>query len=299
MPLIASLGLVFLLFGIAFGIGNAGRVAVLKAITPRYVVVSTTKFGSTAVRILDPLWEDDFGSRIEVEVGGKLAYQSDMLHPSVGEVTLPGGESGSLRLLWIQSNSGGSGGYTDTYLFSGLDGAGASSFLPFAVLQNGVFTTRGEEGRVVWLQPDITYRYVWTSGAGSPVPTLDAIPTPAGLSFLDPPPGSGPKPSELEAIKARISSVPLDATAHGIVVAEVLQGFFNLVYAGRGAEAWGFFRECYRIGIARVEADPSFKEPPRSCEQWERELSDTMAKSPFWAEVLRINGGSLRPPLGN
>lgn len=286
-----------MLIGVAFGIGSAGRIAFLKAITPRYVVISTTNFGSTAVRILDPLWEDDVGSRIEVEVGGKLAYQSDMLHPSVGEVTLPDGEGRSIRLLWIRSDSGGSGGYSDTYLFSDQAEAGASSFLPFAVLQNGLFTTREEDGRLVWRQPDITYRYVWTSGAGSPVPTLDTIPTSAGLSFLDPPPGSGPTPPELEAIKARISSVPLDSLAHGTVVAEALHGFFELVYAGRGAEAWGFFRECHRIGIARVEADPSFKEPPRSCEQWEQDLFDTMAKSPYWAEVQRINGGSLRPPL--
>lgn len=295
--LIASIGLVIGVAGLSLGVGSGNRTALLKLVTPRYRVDSTTSTGHATIRILEPFWSDDVGSRVEVEVGGKLAYQTDMWHPEAGEVAIPAEDGDMVHALWIRSSTGGSGGYSTTYVFSVEAGPGESGLLPLAVLQNGAFDSPPETETVVWLQPDLTYRYRWTTASGSPVPMLRAEFTVSGaLVFLDPPAGSGPSSAELEAIKTSLASREIDDHARNQTLADTLGVFFDLVYAGRAAEAWQFFRACHATAIARIEADPRFASERMSREAWEREIHDAMRTSPFWPELERINGRALEPP---
>ena len=298
-PQIALIGLISTVLGAALGLGNGGWTAIGKAILPRYRVGSTQMIDIAHVRILTPRWSDDFADDIvEVEIAGTLVYRTAMLHPSAGLATLParvpadstaspGSEPGRDTLLWIRSDTGGSGGYSTTYCFRAEpDGV----FLPFATLADGVF-----EGDA-WRQPDVTYRYWLTSGAASPVPTLRARPTEAGLEFLAPTAGDGPSAAELAAIVQTVSDVAVDAHTQDLMLGPTLRGFLDLVYAGRAEEAWTLLADCWNAGLSRLAASGSVADFPRSREALESMLMQKMASSPYHAELLRRNNGSIARP---
>lgn len=300
-PVIGFLGLILIASGIPFGLGEGGRTRVLKAILPRYRVTDTQTIGETTIRVFAPTWDDDFEGLVDVTVGGTVVYRSTMPYPSAGRARVHMLADQPGDLIWIRSDSGGSGGYSTTYLFLSATEAGRAAFLPFAVLENGMFKSSpgapvdGNEGEQVWLQPDISYRYWLTSGAASPVPTLLALPIQGGLRFLDPLPDDGPTNAELEQAKAAIARTPADQLERDTVLGPVLRGFFDLVYAGKAQRGWKFFRECYDLRIAELVSGRNVADLPRSREAFESVLQQAILKSPFSAEVLRRNHGSIAP----
>ena len=298
-PQIASFALIITILGAALGLGNGGWTTIGKAVLPRYRVGNTQTFDSMRVRILTPRWSDDFADDIvEVEIAGTLVYRTAMLHPSVGLATIParaaadptehpGAQSDADTLLWIRSDTGGSGGYSTTYCFrTEPDGV----FLPFVTLANGLF-----EGDA-WRQPDVTYRYWLTSGAASPVPSLRARPTEAGLEFLPPAAAEGPSAAELAAIVRTVSDIAVDAHAQDLMLGPTLRGFLDLVYAGRAEEAWTLLADCWNAGLSRLAASGSVADFPRSREALETMLMQRMATSPYHDELLRRNNGSIARP---
>jgi uncharacterized protein (DUF983 family) len=293
---IGLIGLVIALTGLGFGVGANVKMWVMKLVTPRYKVEKTLQIKGATIRVLRPFWPYEFESRVEVEVGGRLAYQSDMLNPGAGGLNLDS-DGSPVEAVWIRSDSGGSAGFSTTYVFSVDGGPGRSGLLPVAVLENGWFETTEADNRAIWIQPDLTYMYLWASRAGSPFPRVCAeLSVSGGLAFLDPPPGSGPTPSELDAARAEIASLPIDEYARDRVVGLTLKPFFDLVYAGRANEGWEFLRSCFPVGIARVDADPRFASERRTLEAWEADLLARMHESASRELIERFNGGSIEPP---
>jgi hypothetical protein len=300
-PLIGWIGLILIASALPFGLGDGGRTRILKALLPRYRVADTQTLGQTTVRVFSPTWDDDFEGLVDVTLGGNLVFRSTMPHPSAGQARVHMLADQPGDLIWIRSDSGGSGGYSTTYLFLSASDDGRAAFLPFGVLENGIFQSLpgqpvGEkEGEQVWVQPDISYRYWLTSGAASPVPTLRAVPVQGGLRFLDPLPDDGPTDAELEQAKATIARMPSDQLERDTVLGPTLRGFFDLVYAGKAKRGWKFFRECYDLRIAALVSGANVADLPRSREAFESVLQQAILKSPFSAEVLRRNHGSIAP----
>lgn len=236
---------------------------------------------------------------MEVVIDKRVCYRVRLMHPSVGEVRLPMPASpplpvtlaeekpGTVDYLWITETPGGSGGYTTTYLF---EPPSDGDLLPVARLENGSFTADR------WVQPDVTYRYWLTSGAGSPTPLLSGIPTAEGLHWLDPAPGEGPTADELAHLRSVIASATVGDASADHFVAPALRGFLELVYAGRAVEAWRFLDGCFDAGLSRYLESAEAADMPRSRDAFRGVLVEKMRTSPFFGEVLRRNGGSIAPP---
>jgi hypothetical protein len=294
-PKIGYIGLFVTAAGALAGLGNEGWRTIGKAVLPRYQVDSTQTLGPATVRVLIPRWSDDLSEDIvEVRIGGSLVYRTSMLHPSAGMATLaaehpaaPGEESAPQPLFWLRSDTGGSGGYSTTYCFTVADGG---AFTPFATLSNGVF--EGDH----WRQPDVTYRYWLTSGAASPVPTLRARPTEGGLRFLPPTADDAPTADTLAATLRTLADTAADERARDLMLGPTLDGFLDLVYAGRAEDAWTFLRDCWDAGLSRLAANGAVAEFPRSREALESMLMLKMSESPYHAELLRRNNGSIARP---
>lgn len=278
--------------------GNATWRALGKVILPRYKVYSTYEGQWGSMRILSPRWaDDDFYSVVEVYLGSQLSYRAQVLHPSVGEVSLanPGsyrpGElteaPRTLDYIWIREDTGGSGGFSTTYVFE-ADPEGR--LVPVTTLENGVFS------KSYWIQPDMTYRYWLTSGAGSPTPALAGIPTYQGMHWLDPRPVDALTPDNLRELVERIRTAQPSLPPADSVVGPALRGFLNLVYSGRAPDAWRFLDECFDAGLARFLESDAVADLPRSREAFRGALLEKMRESPFHEQLLRFNGGSISPP---
>jgi len=250
------------------------------------------------MRILSPRWiEDDLYSVVEVYLSSQLSYRAPVLHPSVGEVSLvnpgsyrPGDLTEAPRTLdyiWIREDTGGSGGFSTTFVFE-ADSEGR--LRPVATLENGFFT------KDHWVQPDMTYRYWLTSGAASPTPGLAGIPTYQGMHWLDPRPVDARTPDNLRELVERIRTAQPSLPPADSVVGPALRGFLNLVYSGRAPDAWRFLDECFDAGLARFLESDAVADLPRSREAFRGALLEKMRESPFHAQLLRFNGGSISPP---
>jgi len=250
------------------------------------------------MRILSPRWiEDDLYSVVEVYLSSQLSYRAPVLHPSVGEVSLvnpgsyrPGDLTEAPRTLdyiWIREDTGGSGGFSTTFVFE-ADSEGR--LRPVATLENGFFT------KDHWVQPDMTYRYWLTSGAASPTPGLAGIPTYQGMHWLDPRPVDARTPDNLRELVERIRTAQPSLPPADSVVGPALRGFLNLVYSGRAPDAWRFLDECFDAGLARFLESDAVADLPRSREAFRGALLEKMRQSPFHAQLLRFNGGSISPP---
>ncbi len=284
-PLKQSIGLLICFLGASLCIGSAYGNSIIKLVLPRYKVESTYVFASSTVTIFSPRWsDDDFEGLVEVSIGGRTVYRSRMLHPSAGEFFL----TPPTASLWIRSDTGGSGGYSTTYLFNpDADGA----FLPIAVLENGSFQAG------VWVQPDVTYRYWLTAGVASPVPVLRAHACQTGLRFLDPTAADAPSTEQLSALKSSIANTAVeDGFSRDLILAPTLRGFLDLVYAGRATDGWLFFRECYDLGLERLHKSGRAGDLPRSRTAFESMLLAHMGTSPYFGELIRRNRGSIAPP---
>ncbi len=292
------IGLLICFIGGSLCIGSAYGNSIIKLVLARYKVESTHTFADATVTILSPRWlDDDFEGLVEVSIGGRTVYRSRMLHPSAGEflLALPtdsGGRDQTTEITHassgIRSDTGGSGGYSTTYLFSpDADGA----FLPVAVLENGSFQAG------VWVQPDVTYRYWLTAGVASPVPVLRALACQTGLRFLDPTAADAPSAEQLSALKSSIANTAVeDGFSRDLILAPTLRGFLDLVYAGRATDGWLFFRECYDLGLERLHKSGWAGDLPRSRTAFESMLLAHMGTSPYFGELIRRNGGSIAPP---
>jgi len=238
---------------------------------------------------------------VEVLLDGRVCYRVRLMHPTVGEVRIPLPESmtatlspgeqqaNAIDFLWITESPGGSGGYTTTYLF---EPPTTGDLLPVARLENGLF--QGNR----WVQPDVTFRYWMTSGAGSPTPLLTGVPTAEGVHWLDPAAGEGPTADELARLRSTIASAAPGDASRDTFVAPALRGFLDLIYAGRASEAWRFLDACFDAGLARYLESDATADVPRSREAFRGVLIEKLKTSPFFGEVLRRNGGSIVPRSG-
>jgi hypothetical protein len=232
-----------------------------------------------------------------VYLGSQLSYRGRFLHPSVGEVSLPNPGSyrpgdlteapGTLDYIWIREDTGGSGGFSTTFVFE-ADADGRLA--PVTSLENGIFTKR------CWIQPDMTYRYWLTSGAGSPTPAIAGIPTYQGMHWLDPRPVDALPPEKLQELVDSIRTAQRSTPAADSFVGPALRGFLNLVYSGRAPDAWRFLDDCFDAGLARFLESADAADIPRSREAFRGALLEKMRASPFHAQLLRFNGGSVSPP---
>ena len=295
-PLIASIGLVLATSGAFSAFGNRALNWFEHALLSEYKVESTYTAQWGSVRISSPRWpEDEFRGLVEVFADGQLVYRSKLIHPSSGEARLvdpvpptPGEESPQhLDYLWITESTAGSGGYSTTFVFQQPTNG---ELRPVCTLENGVFT------KDFWIQADMTYRYWLTSGAGSPSPCLTGVPTSAGMHWLDPDGRASLPKAEFESMKESIRNAEPSVHSADQFFAPALRGFLNLVYAGRAPEAWVFLDECFDAGLARFIESGFAADIPRSRESFRRLLVEKIGTSPFHAEVLRRNHGSISPP---
>lgn len=289
----ASLGLLCITSGLAFGIGSQGRMRCLHAVTPQYRVTTTQTWGDMTVRLSEPRWPEIDSAlldRVEVFRSEKLVWSSSIENPSAG--VLGGVErSETPSAVWVREHQGGSGGYTTTFVFHT---AAPGQFTPTVVLSDGHF-----EGDT-WVQRDLIYRYWITSGAGSPVPELVGRWTEDHVSFSSPsdtaPRRAGPDRTTLDGILRTIRSSEPNATSSEQILSGSLRGFLDLVYAGRAEEAWRFLDECLAAGLEKLLASGAVSDLPRSREALRDMLQRQMGRSRFHPELLELNGGSIAPP---
>jgi hypothetical protein len=283
-----------------YGAGSRPREWFLRQILTRYKVTKTQTIGTLTILIAEPRWSDDTGLPVvEVSRSGQTVFRSAMSYPTAGEVLSATADDRDdpTRYVWIRSDSGGSGGFSTTYLFQT---SADDEFLPAAILENGLFVPAalGSE-RSVWRQADLTYRYWITSGAGSPTPTLEAVPRqiPGGhqIRFLDPDPGGGPSVEALRAVLTRLREASPNATDSELILSNTLRPFLDLVYAGRAPDAWRFLDDAFDARLASLLESGAVSDLPRSREAFRAVLHEQMQRSPFHQELLRRNGGSITP----
>jgi predicted nucleic acid-binding Zn ribbon protein len=295
-PLLGSIALLLGLAGVVVTSGERVWNAFLHVVLPPYRVASTYSAAWGSVRISEPRWPDEeFLHLTEVFVGDTPRYQVRLMHPTVGEVRVletnppTAGEQSPtfVDYLWITESPGGSGGYSTTYVFRS---PASGELVPAITLENGIFVDSH------WLQSDMTYRYWLTSGAGSPVPTLAGIPSEAGIHWLDPKPTDGPSRDELDSLAKAIASASPDEQPGDQFLGPTLHGFLDLMYSGRAPEAWKFLDTCLDAGLGRFIESGVVSDMPRSREALRAVLVEKMRSSPYFAEVLRRNHGSIDPP---
>jgi len=230
-----------------------------------------------------------------------------MSHPSAGgaRVRDPFCDD-PVPLLWIRSDSGGSLGLSQTFIFRpGATEDGQPDFLPYAILSEGSFekSDPGQPVPDVWVAYDINYAYWLTTGANSPSVALRGTPTPSGIVWLDPDPSDAPDQARLDGVRAKLRALahaPGTEAPTGFAsdnaLGLVLDPFIELVYAGRANEAWMFLRACYADGLGELTVESPRAEVPRSLDALEGALVEQMQRSKFIDEVLRRNRGSIAPP---
>ncbi|MFM1822515.1 MAG: hypothetical protein RI967_781 [Planctomycetota bacterium] len=322
----------------AWSAGEAVQTAVLKLILSDYKVEKTQAVFDCQVELLHPRWDDEpdlWLDRVRIRRGGRVVFDSEVLHPSVGGAWIAADSSESappseslIPVLWLRSDSGGSGGYSETWVF-GLEGRGG--FLPRLHLQDGLFeeslVERGgkpgpaqthpvhpaDGGSVPpapsrWSQWLLGFRYWLTSGAASTSPVVD------GWLGQD---GFVPRPVDPAADRARdgfradfgidralaeiaTTVAELDAAddAHRFdpsdrVFGPLLRVYLPLVFAGHAREAAIFLREAHRGGLGRVLESGGVSDLPRSLEAFEAMLHARILEEDRDEIALDRNGGSL------
>jgi hypothetical protein len=280
-------GLVVAVGGVAFGIGDRGRMRVGQFCTPAYRVVSTQTWGGVVVVISEPRWpelEPERQELVEVAIEGRLAWRIELESPTAGAIAAPPSQRYPEQ-VWIREQTSGSGGFATTFVFD----VSLGDLRPLLTLDNGSF-----EGDI-WVQPDFSYRYWITSGADSPVPYLRGQIRIDKISFDTPSPDAAPSHVRLESLIESIRRSEPSATASGSILSASLRGFLDLVYAGKAPNAWEFLDRCFDAGLERLLSSGSVSDLPRSREAFRAALLQKMSESPLHAEVLRLNGGSIDP----
>ena len=306
--LLKSLGLICCALGVGFWLWNGAFNGLARLALPRYVVKETQTVHGCEVVISQPRWREDMAlPRVEVRQAGRTVFASTMSHPSLGGARVRDPFCADLvPLLWIRSDSGGSLGLSQTFLFRpGVTEDGQPDFLPYAILSEGAFA-KSDSGQLdpdVWVAYDIHYAYWLTTGANSPSVALRGTPTPSGIVWLDPDPSDAPDQARLDGLRAKLralATAPRTDAPAGMASDQalglVLDPFIELVYAGRAPEAWAFLRAAYDDGLGTLTVESPRAEVPRSLEALEGALVEQMQRSKFIDEVLRRNRGSIAPP---
>lgn len=281
----ASIGLIVILGGTTFGIGHRGRSRVAQVLTPAYQVTNTQTWGDVIVTISEPRWpelEPERQELVEVLIHGSLAWRTELENPTAGAL--------SGDRFWVREQTSGSGGYSTTFVFD----TGLRELRPLLVLHEGTFEDSLEGP--IWNQADLSYRYWVTSGADSPVPYLRGRLRADTVVFEKPSPDAAPKQTHLDALAESIRRSEPTSTASGTILSASLRGFLELLYAGEAPRAWQFLERCHDAGLERLLSSGSVSDLPRSREAFKTVLLEKVSQSPHYAEVLRINGGSIRPP---
>jgi hypothetical protein len=302
------IGLILGTSGISLWLWNGAGSGLARLVLPRYVVKKTHTIHGCEVVISRPRWREDMAlPRVEVRLAHRTVFTSTMSHPSAGgaRVRDPFCDD-PVPLLWIRSDSGGSLGLSQTFIFQpGADEEGQPEFLPYTILSEGAFAKSDPEQPEpdVWVAYDINYAYWLTTGANSPSVALRGTPTPSGIVWLDPDPSDAPDQARLDGVRAKLRALATaprtDASASMVsdeALGLVLDPFIELVYAGRAQDAWAFLRAAYADGLGTVTIESPRAEVPRSLEALEAALVEQMQRSKFIDEVLRRNRGSIAPP---
>lgn len=306
--LMKSTGLFLCAFGVGFWFWNGAFSGLARLVLPRYVVKKTHYIHGCEVVISQPRWGEDMAlPRVEVRLAHRTVFTSTLSHPSAGGARVQGPFCDNpVPLLWIRSDSGGSLGLSQTFIFQpGADDGGQPEFLPYAILSEGAFekSDPGQPEPDVWVAYDIHYAYWLTTGANSPSVALRGTPTPSGVVWLDPDPSDAPDQARLDGVRAKLCALAQASATeapNGFVsdnaLGLVLDPFIELVYAGRASDAWSFLRACYADGLGTLTVESPRAEVPRSLKALEGALVEQMQRSKFIDEVLRRNRGSIAPP---
>lgn len=208
----------------------------------------------------------------------------DRLPPAGTPGMLGDGDGDGRPDLAIEDPSGGSGGFTTTYLFT-LEPTG--SVVPSAILENA-FMVRLDDGsafEAIGFDPQFAHR--WTSGAASPRPRVVLAPDgsvprsnwncDADAMRLDPP--TEPQwQALLEEVRlgvqrAREQTQPGGDPASEPWLGPLLGTFCDLAYAGHVDLAWRFLDETWPEG-----AISSWGEP-RAKDAFAAELAEALSQS--------------------
>lgn len=291
---IAALVAVVSLLGWRYG--PAAWPFVRRLVVPRYATVGDVTIGDHRVRLVRDRWFD-WGeraapTRYTFEVLDRRDGRTFRQHAFHVEVGLAGArdalpapgtrgfgddvDDDGVPDVVLALADGGSGGHGRTFVVSLGGDLAATSALEDAWLQPG-----GASGTpATAVVGDRRYRYRWTSGAGSPSPTLLFAPR-EGLWELD-----------VDACRARAPDAAALGRARAAVAAgmgsreawlsPLLTATLDLVYAGRAAEGQALLRELWREDEASRLA-------------FEEELARLLREPPSGDALRAINGGDPWP----
>ncbi len=314
----------------AWSAGPGFQTACLRLILSSQKVEETHHTFGCTIEILRPRWTDlpePLEERVRIRRHGRLVFDSEMPHPSAGAAWIGNGRSKPSPAIWVRSDSGGSGGYSETWVFD-LEGDGG--FLPRLHLENGWFeeatrwgpgsgTGPGTTHRVhprdggavpaapsEWRQPVLGFRYWLTSGAGSPAPLLKGWLDWSKGFVIGPAPDAAASTTGTTATTAttpvaralaEIATAGMDLesvqTSSDAVFSPLLRVYLDLVFEGRAREAAEFLRDAHRGGLARVLESGAVSDLPRSLEAFEAMLHARILEEEFHWVALERNGGAL------
>ncbi len=337
-PVIGSLVLLIALTLSAWSAGETVRTTVLKVILSEYKVEETHTVFDCQVEILRPRWDDVpdlWLQRVRIHRAGRVVFDSEVHLPSVGGAWIAADSWESappqmmlIPVLWLRSDSGGSGGYSDTWVFD-LEGRGG--FLPRFHLQNGLFEESfvdggGKPGPAQthpvhpadggsippapsrWHQWLLGFRCWLNSGAANTSPAVDG--------WLDRD-GFVPRPVDPAADRARdgfradfgidralaeiastVSELEAADDAHRFdpsdcVFGPLLRVYLPLVFAGHAREAAIFLRDAHRGGLGKLLESGAVSDLPRSLEAFEAMLHARILEVDVDGIALDRNGGRL------
>lgn len=329
----AIFGSVFLLLAVAVFVLRF-REPLLRAVLPTWRELDAVSQGPWQVRLLERRDQGEsppeMPRRIEVRFEGRLAYAFEgfllragaatltaatspdpeawpppLRHPDFGssDRLAPAGTPGMLgdgdgdgRLdLAIEDPSGGSGGYTTTYLFA-LEPFGSAT--PTAILDNVFMVRRDDETGFIAIGFDPQFAYRWTSGAGSPRPRVVLAPDrsvprsnwPCDAEAMRlPPPSKAQWQTLLDRVREGVHSAQAETRPDADPPSEpwlapLLATFCDLAYGGHVDLAWRFLDEAWPAdGVARWGE-------PLERDAFAAELAEALAASPC-AETLGFPGG--------
>lgn len=326
------IGLLLLIFATTTGLWMAGsgvQRRILTVVLGEYRVEATHTIFDCRVEILRHRWNDGpipLFERVRIHRRGRIVFDSEVMYPELGSAwvgvhasegdVLTSVPNLSCPALWLRSHSGGSGGYSETWIFE-LGSTGG--FLPRLHLEDGFFEesrdgvgpgfthpVHPDDGGAVppapsrWIQPVLGFRYWLTSGAGSPAPILEGVLdwshgfVPCAVdTTVEPAPAEFGIERALAVIARAASDLDSVRVSSDAVFSPLLVVYLDLVYAGRSRDAARFLRDAHRTGLGRVLESGAVSDLPRSLEAFESMLHERILRQDFREIVLDRNGGLL------